>query len=150
MQATSPELTLLMVNRRMFNATIGDAIALKRKDWEPFLKEVSIFGMNLPPPQLRPSRPRCVRVATDLTEYDRFLVADCIQTRTYEDGAIVSGGERRKDGDKAGDKTEVLFYIVVEGTVESKTEKRSYERHHFFGQAFRARSMQEEPPSRCS
>ena len=42
--ATSAEVTLLMVNRRMFNATIGDKIAKKRDALVPFLKHISIFS----------------------------------------------------------------------------------------------------------
>ena len=41
--ATSEEVVLLMVNRRNFNANIGDAIVRKRAELVPFLASVSIF-----------------------------------------------------------------------------------------------------------
>ena len=43
-QATSAKLTLLMVNRRMFNATIGDAILKKRAKWKEFLMNLPVLG----------------------------------------------------------------------------------------------------------
>ena len=46
-QATSDTLVLLMVNRRMFNATIGDAIIRKRARWKDFIRDLPAIG---PPP----------------------------------------------------------------------------------------------------
>ena len=53
-QATSSTLVLLMVNRRMFNATIGDAIIRKRARWKDFIRDLPAIG---PPPPHTPCLP---------------------------------------------------------------------------------------------
>ena len=68
--ATSAELVLLMVNRRMFSATVGDKIKRKRDEWRPFLKSVGIIG--------------------ELSDYEVSLLADQIETRTWGRGEQAS------------------------------------------------------------
>jgi hypothetical protein len=59
-----------MVNRRMFNATIGDAIVKKRSKWKPLLSTVPILR--------------------EVSDYDQALVADAVQLREFPDGATVT------------------------------------------------------------
>ena len=51
-QATSDTLVLLMVNRRMFYARIGDAILRKRARWKHFIRDLPAIGAA--PPRARP------------------------------------------------------------------------------------------------
>jgi hypothetical protein len=55
-QATSDTLVLLMVNRRMFYARIGDAILRKRARWKDFIRDLPAIGAA-PPRRRTPSRP---------------------------------------------------------------------------------------------
>ena len=55
-QATSDTLVLLMVNRRMFYARIGDAILRKRARWKDFIRDLPAIGAA-PPRRRPPSRP---------------------------------------------------------------------------------------------
>ena len=43
-QATSSEVTLLMVNRKTFGLAIGDLVTKKRGELLPFLTKLSIFA----------------------------------------------------------------------------------------------------------
>ena len=51
-KATSDTLVLLMVNRRMFYARIGDAILRKRARWKHFIRDLPAIGAA--PPRPRP------------------------------------------------------------------------------------------------
>ena len=68
--ATSPEVTLLMVNRRSFNATLGDKIVKKRSQLMPFLQKLSIF-------------------AEVADEYELGLLADAAKEVRFDPGACI-------------------------------------------------------------
>ena len=104
-QATSQKLVLLMVNRRMFNATIGDAIMKKRAKWKEFLCNLPIMG-------------------SAINDYEQGLLADACTPRELPNGSIVT---------KPG--TPLAFYIVFEGSVESPSENRTFSRGDIFGHA---------------
>ena len=104
-QATSQKLVLLMVNRRMFNATIGDAIIKKRAKWKEFLRNLPIMG-------------------SAINDYEQGLLADACTPREMPNGSVVT---------KPG--TPLAFYIVFEGSVESPSESRTFTRGDIFGQA---------------
>jgi len=87
--ATSPEVTLLMVNRRSFNAVLGEKIKTKRSKYVPFLKKLSIFS----------------EMADD---YELGLLADAVREVKYDAGAPIH---------EAGKPSDTKFYIVSEGTV---------------------------------
>jgi len=103
--STSTEVTLLMVNRRMFNGTIGDKIAKKRDALVPFLKHISIFSELRDP-------------------YESFLVADAVVTKEFAQGATIHEAGAASDG---------RFYLMESGAVDA-TPKRKYQRGDFFGQ----------------
>ena len=105
-QATSAEVTLLMVNRRMFNSTVGDRIKERREKLVPFLSCVSIFS--------------------DLRDpYESFLIADAIKTEEFQQGTVIHEVGKPCDG---------KFYLVESGVVEAQATKMKYGRHQFFGQ----------------
>ena len=104
-QATSSKLVLLMMNRRTFNATIGDAISKKRSKWKPLLSTVPFLGR-------------------EMSDYEHGLLADAAMPREFADGATIT---------KPG--AQLLFYIVTEGQVECTSETRVFSKGDFFGQA---------------
>ena len=87
--ATSPEVTLLMVNRRSFTGTLGEKIVKKRAEWVPFLMKLSIFS----------------EIADD---YELGLLADAGKEVRFEAGTTIHEGGKPSD---------TKFYIVREGTV---------------------------------
>jgi len=89
--ATSAEVTLLMVNRRVFNATIGDAIVKKRSDLQPFLSQISIF-------------------ADMKDDYEMTGLIDACKRSFFEPGETIHENGKPSDG---------RFYLVRDGTVES-------------------------------
>ena len=68
--ATSAEVSLLMVNRRCFNAALGDKSLKKRADLMPFLRKLSIFS----------------EIADEGDEYELGLLADAAKLHTFEPG----------------------------------------------------------------
>jgi len=104
--STSAEVTLLMVNRRMFNSCLGNKIMKKRDMIVPFLKDVAIF--------------------TELRDpYECYLVADAIVTKEFAQGATIHEVGHASDG---------LFYLVESGVVEGQTSKKKFARCDYFGQ----------------
>ena len=101
--ATSSELVLLMMNRKMFNNMIGVEVAKKRTAWVPFLQEK-------------------VPMLAELSDYEFMLVADAIQTLTFEAGQPICKAGEAKGND--------LFYIVKSGEVKGE---RAFGPGDFFG-----------------
>ena len=105
--ATSPEVTLLMYNRRKFNELLGDAMVRKRAVIIPFLQSLSILA------ELKDS-------------YELTLLADAALTQTYEAGETIHENNKPSDG---------KFYIVKDGRVVTGGLKpTAYSRQQFFGQ----------------
>jgi len=105
--ATSEEVSLLMVNRRNFNAHIGDAIVKKRARIMPFLHEVSILS------EMRDT-------------YEMTLLADAALEVSFENGAIIHENGKPFDN---------RFYIVKEGIIVSTgVNPMKYSKFQFFGQ----------------
>lgn len=107
--ATSPEVTLLMVNRRAFNAALGDKIVKKRAEWVPFLRLLPIFA--------------------ELSEdYELGLLADACREVRYAAGATMH---------EVGTPGDNKFFVVREGTVVAvaggPAESTKYGRQAYFG-----------------
>ena len=89
--ATSEQVTLLMVNRRNFNAHLGDTIVKKRAELLPFLSSLAIFS------EMRDS-------------YEMTLLCDAAIQVSFDAGHTVH---------EAGKPFDNRFYIVREGAVVS-------------------------------
>jgi len=129
-QASSPEVTLLMANRKTFNSVIGDLVNTKRAAWCPFISRVSIFGKMRAQPARQVRRlsapARCARAEKDLSMYEMGLVADAIKPVTFEDGTVIhQAGEASQNR---------VFYLVREGRIEDTTAKRMLEQGDYFGE----------------
>ena len=106
--ASSPEVTLLMANRKTFNNVIGQEINAKRHVWVPFVSKVGLFEKDLSP-------------------YDQGHLADVIVEKTFAQGEeITTAGAAGKGR---------VFYLVREGTVEDTTNKRTLQPGDYFGEA---------------
>ena len=105
--ATSAEVTLLMYNRRKFNADIGDAMVRKRATLMPFLTSLSILS-------------------SIKDDYEMAMLADAALTQTYESGETIH---------ESGKPSDNKFYVVKEGrVVTAGLTPVTYGRLQFFGQ----------------
>uniref|UniRef100_A0A7S2FU98 Uncharacterized protein n=1 Tax=Haptolina brevifila TaxID=156173 RepID=A0A7S2FU98_9EUKA len=103
--ATSSEVTLLMVNRKTFAASIGDLITKKRGELLPFLTKLSIFA--------------------DMNEYEMGMLADAAKTSVYKAGDVIHEANKPSDN---------RFYLVREGTITTPgLNPVKYGRHSYFG-----------------
>jgi len=103
--ATSSTLTLLIVNKRTFMEMIGNACRAKRSKYEPFLGEISVLA--------------------GCSGYDRNLIADVLEARTYKNGDILLSEDAHND----------KFWMVVEGEVEDAADaKQVLRRGDHFGE----------------
>jgi len=105
--ATSDEVTLLMVNRRTFNSSIGDMIVKRRQEVMPFLQSLNIFA--------------------DMKDsYEMGLLADAARVEKFAPGTTIHENGKPFDN---------RFFIVREGVVVTTgLAPQKYSRTHFFGQ----------------
>ena len=105
--ATSAEVTLLMYNRRKFNAELGDLMVRKRSELLPFLSSLSILS-------------------SVKDDYEMTMLADAALTQTYQPGDTIHENNKPSDN---------KFYIVKDGrVVTAGLTPTTYGRTQFFGQ----------------
>jgi len=103
--ATSSEVTLLMVNRKTFQASIGDLITKKRGELLPFLTKLSIFA--------------------DMDEYEMGMLADAAKVMNFKAGDTIHEKDKPSDN---------RFYLVREGKITTPgITANTYGKQSYFG-----------------